>query len=690
MAVHYFSHIKFSHIHLRRPRLPLGLGLGLALAAFLWVVAIGSSSTLQAEDDTGKTRAKVTYDDDVRPLLKRRCATCHSGDRTEGDLNIANFLALMQGGGSGAVIDAGSADDSYLFRVVNHDDSPEMPPAGKIPDAEIKLLRDWIDQGALENADSKARKRKPKIDLTIVSANPNARPDIIPALPRLPLEPQLWTQRKSPIRAIAINPWSPIVAIAAPKQVVLFDSKTLAIKGVIPFPGGKPHVLRFSRNGSILLIGGGLAGDSGFVLMWDVAKGQIVRTIGDELDSVLACDITPDHSLVALGGPKKVVRVYSTDDGELVYELTKHTDWVTAIEFSPDGANLASGDRNGGLIVSDARTGNENFDLAGHKEIITSVAWRVDGKILGSVSKDKSVRIWEMRKGKQIKTWPADGEGLTEICFLPEGNLLTAGRDKNVKLWQQDGKQLQTFNGLNDMSMGLAYCAVTERVVAGSFQGEVLVWDRQNPEPMGKLNSNPPPISERIVDIQQQLPAAQQSVNADQDKLQNHDVLMDQIAAETSSIEDRSADIEKKITDAQTKIASTKKNQQAAKTKLQEMEDLRSRKNADDVEVGNADNQDKNDKAKSKQQRKQRKAQRRRVEELAQQLTVLNNQIVAWNGEATGTRNRIADLQKETGRLNDLRKTLAAKLETSRAEVARLGAVLKSWQAEADFASGKK
>ncbi len=471
--------------------------------------AVTSGSAVGAEGDADEKTQKVTYDDHVRPLLKRRCASCHSGDRTEADLDIADFVRLMQGGGSGTVIEAGSADDSYLFRLVNHDDSPEMPPSGqKIPAAEIDLLRDWIDQGALENTNSKAKKRKPKADLTKVSANPNARPDVIPVLPKLSLEPQLWTQRKSPVRAIAVNPWAPIVAISAPKQVVLFDAKTFDFKGVIPFPKGNPEVLRFSRNGSILVIGGGLAGDSGVVLLWDVARGKVVQTIGDELDSVLACDITPDHSLVALGGPKKVVRVYSTDDGELLYELKKHTDWVTAIAFSPDGKNLASGDRNGGLIVSDAQSGSENFDLAGHKGMISSVSWRIDGKILGSASEDKRVRIWEMKNGKDIKNWEADGEGLTEICFLPSGNLLTTGRNKNVKLWQQNGKHMQTFNGLGDMGMGLSYCASTERVLAGDFQGDVLVWDRTKPASIGKLNANPPPISERIVDVQQQVTAA--------------------------------------------------------------------------------------------------------------------------------------------------------------------------------------
>ena len=69
---------------------------------------------------------------------------------------------------------------------------------------------------------------------------------------------------------------------------------------------------------------------------------------------------------------------------------------------------------------------------------------------------------------------------------------------------------------------------------------------------------------------------------------------------------------------------------------------------------------------------------------------MLNNQIVAWDGEAIGTESRIADLQKETGRLKELRKSIEAKLETSRAEAVRLNAALEFWKGEADFANGKK
>ena len=40
-----------------------------------------------------------------------------------------------------------------------------------------------------------------------------------------------------------------------------------------------------------------------------------------ESDSVLAADVSPDQTRVALGGPGKAVRIYSTRDGKLLSEI---------------------------------------------------------------------------------------------------------------------------------------------------------------------------------------------------------------------------------------------------------------------------------------------------------------------------------------------------------------------------------
>jgi len=71
---------------------------------------------------------------------------------------------------------------------------------------------------------------------------------------------------------------------------------------------------------------------------------------------VLAADINAQQTLVALGGPNRVVRVYSAQTGELLHEIRKHTDWIYAAEFSPDGKLLATADRSGGLFVWEAET----------------------------------------------------------------------------------------------------------------------------------------------------------------------------------------------------------------------------------------------------------------------------------------------------------------------------------------------
>ncbi len=69
--------------------------------------------------------------------------------------------------------------------------------------------------------------------------------------------------------------------------------------------------------------------------------------VGDELDIVMAADISDDNKWIALAGPQKMVRVYETLTGQLKYEQKKHTDWIYSVRFSPDGLLLATSDRAG-------------------------------------------------------------------------------------------------------------------------------------------------------------------------------------------------------------------------------------------------------------------------------------------------------------------------------------------------------
>lgn len=516
-----------------------------------------------------KVAEKITFDDHAKPIFIQRCSSCHNSQKKEGDLDVTNYTNLMQGGGSGAVIEVQDASGSYLFKLITHEDSPEMPPSGtKIPDPEIQLIAKWIDMGALENKGSKALKAKPKFDMAL-SESPTARPEVAPMPLRMPLEPVIKPARPSVV-AIATSPWAPIAAVSAPKQILLFNTQTMELTGVLPIEEGVAHSLRFSRNGKLLLAGGGRDGASGKAILWNVITGERVTSVGDELDTILAADISSNHELIAFGGPQKLVKIFSTSTGSPVAEIKKHTEWVTAIEFSPDGKYLASGDRNGGLHVWESDTGNEVFTLKAHSNSISGISWRADSNVLASASEDNTIRLWEMKNGGQIKSWGAHGGGVTALEFQRDGHLVSCGRDKVAKVWDQAGKMIRQFAGLPDVAVAVSYCDETNRLLAADWSGELRVWNSADGAHIGNLAGNPPRLAERLAASEAALAAAAQKQAPLAQQVEQTKTELDGIGKALEAAKQSQVQIQNKLVETEKQFASAK--QQFESTSAQHMQ----------------------------------------------------------------------------------------------------------------------
>jgi mono/diheme cytochrome c family protein len=163
-----------------------------------------------------------TFDKDVLPVLRQHCVGCHGADKQRGGLSVATFPAAMQGGSSGVVVTPGDPDKSRLFTLAAHKEEPKMPPkADKIPDAQLAVVRLWIEQGARENAASKAAApAKPKVDIGLKAAA-RGKPDGPPPMPlpgKLPTEPAVRSRRPNAVLALAASPWAPLVAVGGQKQ----------------------------------------------------------------------------------------------------------------------------------------------------------------------------------------------------------------------------------------------------------------------------------------------------------------------------------------------------------------------------------------------------------------------------------------------------------------------------------------
>lgn len=464
--------------------------------------------------DPKKGTAKVTYDDHVKPILADKCFACHNPDKKSGGLVLNSYTRVMEGGSSGVIVKPGDPEMSTLYQVVAHKVEPFMPPKSpKLSDDFAMTLHRWISGGCLENAGSKATiVNKPKIDigLTTITKGKPAGPPPMPTKP-LPLEPVVKSTKANAITAIASSPWAPLVAVAGQKQVLLYNSDNLDLIGVLPFPEGVPYVLKFSRNGSLLLAGGGRGGHSGRVVVWNVTTGERIFAVGEETDAVLAADISPDQTQIALGGPGKMLRIYSTKDGKALYEIKKHTDWITSMEYSPDGVLLATGDRNGGMFVWEAFTGREYFALRGPTACVREISWRGDSNVVSACSEDGTIRLFEMENGNQIRTWGAHGGGCQSVRYSADGRLISTGRDRQVVLWDGNGGRQKAFPALPDLGLRVAFTHDAGRVIAGDWTGQITVWATADMKPVGSLSANPPSVADQLQNALKNLEAQQKA-----------------------------------------------------------------------------------------------------------------------------------------------------------------------------------
>src|SRR5579859_8041761 len=95
--------------------------------------------------DPVRAADRVDFAHDILPLLKARCAECHTDGKHKGDVSFDTRATLLQ---SRAAVPGKSASSKIIRRVTNPDKDQRMPPKGPpLTAKEVALLRAWIDEG---------------------------------------------------------------------------------------------------------------------------------------------------------------------------------------------------------------------------------------------------------------------------------------------------------------------------------------------------------------------------------------------------------------------------------------------------------------------------------------------------------------------------------------------------------------
>lgn len=213
------------------------------------------------------------------------------------------------------------------------------------------------------------------------------------------------------------------------------------------------------------------------------------------------------------------IRIWNLEDKTLEQTLLGHSDDVEDFAFVDDMTGI-SVSRDTRILVWDLGSGKIRRVIEGHEKDALSVAYS-DGRIYTS-GDDMTLRVWDLESGRMLRKWgpfenetdscaidtgrgrailgcddgvvrvfdilsgesiaeiPAHSSGIKKVATSPlTGDILSAAYDQKIRIWdaetQRLKRELEHHSTVWERSFN--WSPDGRRVLAGTFDGTVLLWD---------------------------------------------------------------------------------------------------------------------------------------------------------------------------------------------------------------------
>ena len=318
---------------------------------------------------------------------------------------------------------------------------------------------------------------------------------------------------KGPINAITYSRSVNQIAVAAAKNIHIYDASTY--KELMVFNGHTDSVLAlaFSPNGKFL-VSGSLDKTA---RLWNMELGKLIRTYKKHTGPINAVAFSAKGEKFKSGG---------NEHSEVWYWFLDHlrsgksgsympTNKFTATAFSYAGEiearafdsvsvlddTLVKLLSENGRKIEKSIVLLESSDRAGflsaHTASVNVLTLFAKGKILATGSVDKTIQLWDANTTinttthitKPLHILSGHTGGIAAMDFSVNGELLVSGSsDKTIRVWDvTTGQHLHTFVGhkeeigsvtfLGDKALSKTAFAKDKALASGSSDGTVFIWD---------------------------------------------------------------------------------------------------------------------------------------------------------------------------------------------------------------------
>jgi WD40 repeat protein len=391
---------------------------------------------------------------DIRPILQKQCQGCHQPASKASDLDLTTYQGFAKGGRRGATA-------PILMKYLTGESQPRMPIGGPaLPADQIQVFQAWIAAGAKDDTVA--------TDATIAGPVTYRQPPVITAL--------------------AYSPDGQHIAVSGNREVLVHKADGSGI--VVRLQGNAERILSvaFSKDGSMLIAGGGTPARSGEVQMWDTRSWKQIRAVQTTDDTVFGASISPDATKIAVGGADNTVRMIETATGKELFKIGNHENWVLGTLFTLDSKRVISVGRDRAAKLTDAASGAflENINLL--RGELTTIAHHPTKEIIAIGGDERHAYIYQVDRGRniriaddanQIRKLDRENGSIFALAWSPDGKTIAVGGGgAEVNLYDaESGQRTASCKGHSAGIYVVAFSPDSKHLATGGFDGQIRLYD---------------------------------------------------------------------------------------------------------------------------------------------------------------------------------------------------------------------